>query len=423
MGYVEGVIPFDRKTLMNLPSTLPAASPDKKAEFLSLFNEALHNGTFIRLSLANYVGPDETLKNIIARKVVIKQEEKISLTFRHKTRDIVKNHPVNDGLEMIAAELGSNFRAATLFTTKFDVTLQNAGGKKPTMKRASASATEAADTSHDRPKTRLIETGGRSYLQALKITDGNGQVLKSAQDKFRQIDKFVEIIGGLVRPEGAIKPKRIIDMGAGKGYLTFALYDYLTRTLNIDVEMWGVELRPDMVALCNRIAGNENFTGLKFAEGAIRDTDCTGVDLLIALHACDTATDDALYQGIKNDVKIIVVAPCCHKQIRRELEKSGGSPDLNFMLKHGIFMERHAEMATDALRSLLLEMNGYSTKVFEFISDAHTPKNVMIVATKNKNVKTDKAARDYAKAKESLGISEHALEKLLNGAGFTEPAA
>ena len=402
---------------MNLPNPLP----DKKAEFLSFFHKALHSGTFIRLSLANHVGPDDTLKNIIARKVVIKQEEKIGLTFRHKTRDIVKNHPVNDGLEMIAAELGSNFMAATLFTTEFDLTLQNAGGKKQTMKKTVASSTEAAALTHDRTKPRLVETGGRGYLQALKITDGNGQVLKSAQDKFRQIDKFVEIIGGLIPAEGGVRLKRIIDMGSGKGYLTFALYDYLTRTLKLDIEMWGVELRPDMVSLCNRIAGNEQFTRLKFVEGAIRDTDCTGVDLLIALHACDTATDDALYQGIKNEANIIVVAPCCHKQIRREIEKSGGSPDLDFMLKHGIFVERHAEMATDALRSLLLEMNGYSTKVFEFISDAHTPKNVMIVATKNNHAKKDKAAREYAKAKESLGVSEHALEKLLNGAGFTAP--
>lgn len=396
--------------------------PDKKAEFLSAFNESLHNGSFVRLSLANYVGADVTLKSIIARKVVIKQAEKISLTFRHKTRDIVKNHALNDGIEMIAAELGSNFMAATLFTTGFDLTLQNAGGRKQTLKKTAATSTEAAPLTHDRAKSRLVETQGRAYLQALKITDGNGQVLKSAQDKFRQIDKFVEIIGGLIRPDDGVKPRRIIDMGSGKGYLTFALYDYLSRSLALDVEMTGVELRPDMVALCNRVAQNSDFNGLKFVEGAIRDTDCAGVDLLIALHACDTATDDALYQGIRNGAQLIVVAPCCHKQVRRELEKSGGSPDFGFMLKHGTFLERHAEMATDALRALLLEMNGYSTKVFEFISDAHTPKNVMIVATRNKGAtagKTDKAARDFAKAKESLGVGEHALEKLLNGTGFS----
>ncbi len=243
-------------------------------------------------------------------------------------------------------------------------------------------------------------------------------MLKSAQDKYRQIDKFVEIIGNLIRGQEKLASGRIIDMGAGKGYLTFALYDYLTQTLGMTPEVIGVELRPDMVALCNRIAQNEGFTGLKFIEGAIRDTDCSGVDLLIALHACDTATDDAIYQGIRNGAQAMIVAPCCHKQIRRELEKSGGAGEFAFMLRHGTFLERHSEMATDAMRALLLEMNGYSTKVFEFISDAHTPKNVMIVASKDGKAKPERAAREYAKAKETLGIGEHALEKLLGGAGF-----
>jgi SAM-dependent methyltransferase len=401
--------------------TDPAVAIDKKTQFLTAFTDALQAGDFVRLSLANYVGADETLRNIIARKVVIKQEEKISLTFRHKTRDIVKNHPVNDGVEMIAAELGSNFMAATLFTTGFDLTLQNAGGKKQTLKKSAATTTDAVAPTHDRQKTRLVETEGRAYLQALKITDGNGQVLKSAQDKYRQIDKFVEIIGTLIRTNESLSIKRIIDMGSGKGYLTFALYDYLTRTLGRQVEVTGVELRPDMVALCNRIAQNEKFTGLKFIEGAIRETDCSEVDLLIALHACDTATDDALYQGIRNNAQAIIVAPCCHKQVRRELEKSGGAPEIAFMLRHGTFLERHSEMATDALRALLLEKCGYSTKVFEFISDAHTPKNVMIVAVKDGKAKPEKAAREYAQAKETLGIGEHALEKLLAGAGFITP--
>ncbi len=153
---------------------LPAPTPDKKSEFLSAFGDALQTGNFVRLSLAHYVGADETLKSIVARKVVIKQEEKISLTFRYKTRDIVKNHAVNDGIEMIGAELGSNFMAATLFTTAFDLTLQNAGGKKQTLKKSAPTSTEAASLMHDRAKTRLVETAGRGYLRALKITDATG---------------------------------------------------------------------------------------------------------------------------------------------------------------------------------------------------------------------------------------------------------
>ncbi|HTM78026.1 MAG TPA: methyltransferase, partial [Devosia sp.] len=157
------------------------------------------------------------------------------------------------------------------------------------------------------------------------------------------------------------------------------------------------------------------FDGLRFEQGSIIDYDASGADAVIALHACDTATDDAIFKGIKSGASLITVAPCCHKQIRRQMEAKSPGDNLDFLLRHGIFMERQAEMVTDGLRALLLEQNGYKTKVFEFISDAHTPKNVLIVAEKQaKPADAQAIAAKIAATKAFFGIDYHHLERLLD---------
>ena len=154
---------------------------------------------------------------------------------------------------------------------------------------------------------------------------------------------------------------------------------------------------------------------MNFVEGSIKEYDSKNTNVLIALHACDTATDDAIYKGITANADLIVVAPCCHKQIRREIEKHKTKNELDFLLKHGIFLERQAEMLTDGLRSLILEYFGYTTKVFEFISDAHTPKNVMIVAEKKAKTEAQKEVilKKIKDSKTFFGIEFHQLEKLM----------
>jgi len=211
------------------------------------------------------------------------------------------------------------------------------------------------------------------------------------------------------------KVRNVVDMGSGKGYLTFALYDYLHNVLNQNVNMVGVEFREDMVQLCNSIAEKSNFNQLRFVEGTIDNYNTDSIDLLIALHACDTATDDAIYKGIKTNAELIVVAPCCHKQIRREMEKGKTKNDVSFLTKYGIFMERQAEMITDGIRALVLEYFGYKTKIFEFISDVHTPKNVLVVGIKGEIAKSRKTEilAQIQQTKSYFGIGYHHLERLL----------
>ncbi len=376
-------------------------------KFSSAIEGSLEEGSFVKLALGDYRGTENQLKNIHIRKIQIKREEKLSFTYHYKTRDIVKNHGLGEGVARVREALSSGFRVATLFTTAFDLVLEN-----QSLKKKEPSQTAPVSSGHDRDKRRLIGTENRAYLHALNITDDKGTVFKSAQDKYRQINKYVEILSGLVRGIAPDHLKKIVDMGSGKGYLTFALYDYLIG-IGLRPDVTGVEYRAELVTLCNKIAEDARFQSLHFAQGSIADYDCSGVNILIALHACDTATDDAIYKGIRAGAELIVVAPCCHKQIRREIEKSRSHNDLDFLMKHGIFVERQAEMVTDGLRALILEYFGYSTKVFEFISDAHTPKNILIVGSKRASSHDPAVLKQIKAAKAYFGIEAHHLETML----------
>lgn len=382
----------------------------KIQEFLQTLEKSLIDGRFAKLSLGHYGGAEEALQNIHIKKAFIKKEEKLSFTYRYKTKDIVKNYSFPEGIEKVRAFLKEEFFTATLFTTDFDLVYD---AKKSALHKNKASIREIPSLDHNRSKKRLIDAKEKPYLHALNITDAAGNVFPTAQDKYRQINRYVEILSTLIKNIPADRLKKVVDMGSGKGYLTFALYDYLHNVLKLQTQVTGVEYRADLVALCNRIAKESNFDSLYFEQGTIENFDSAGTNILIALHACDTATDDAICKGITAQADLIVVAPCCHKQIRREMEKHKSHNDLDFITKHGIFLERQAEMVTDGMRAMILEYFGYSTKVFEFISDAHTAKNVLIVGTRNGKT-GDKAA--LAKLKETkayFGIGYHYLEQVI----------
>ena len=226
--------------------------------------------------------------------------------------------------------------------------------------------------------------------------------------------KFVEVLASLV-DKSELKDRRelkIVDMGSGKGYLTFAAYDYFKNIRDVDVRVTGVDTKRELADLCNAIAKASQFDSLEFVVGSIADHDVGEVDILIALHACNTATDDAIYKGIAAKADLIVAAPCCHQEIRPQIVPPEMFRDI---LKHGVMLERVAETVTDGLRSLLLERSGYSTKLFEFVSIEHTPKNNMLVGTRLTDpVTPDVFDRQIAEIKSLYGIREHHLETLLH---------
>ncbi len=381
-------------------------------DFTNRLLDAVAAGTLVKLTLSTPTSAAGDLKSIDIRPIMVKRELKLSFTHHHRTNDVVKNHPPQEAVTLLVKHLEEYFRVAQLQTTRADFQLMH-GQAGYTMKQMPPSTTQAAELSHDRAKQRMIETKGKAYLHALGITDAKGEVYKNAQDKFRQIDKYIELLNVRLQelPLGML---RIVDMGAGKGYLTFALYDYVVNNLKREVEIIGVEYRADLVEKCNCIAQAAGFKGLRFVEGSIAEYDCCGANVVIALHACDTATDDAIAKAVKAGAALIVVAPCCHKQIRKSMGKMPHEHALAPMLQYGTYVERMAEMVTDALRAQLLELSGYKTNLFEFISDAHTPKNVMIVAVKTaKPANVNKLRAAIARIKAEFGIAQHYLESLL----------
>ena len=388
-------------------------SAERIEEFLSAVKSAFAGNTLIRLRLGGYHGAESDLKNVDVKKIAAKGSDKFSFTFHYKTRDIIKNFIQPEALGQLRNALRDDFRSAQLATTEFDLSFER-NGDKVRLKRSEAVGRAAPSTEHNRAKNRPLAETDKPYLQALGITGKDGQVRNDAQDKFRQINKMVEIFAPLIQAIKAEKP-RIVDMGAGKGYLDFALYDYLANVAHRPAEMIGVEMRDKLVADGNATAAASGFAGLSFVSGTILDYDASGSDAVIALHACDTATDDAIFKGISAGASLIAVAPCCHKQIRRQMEAGKPASELDVLLRHGIFLERQAEMVTDTLRALLLELSGYRTKVFEFVSDAHTPKNNLIVAEKDGRAGRDREAvlKQIAEVKAMFGVERHYLEGLL----------
>jgi len=383
---------------------------------LQSFFESLQKNTFVKAQLINKSDGLEMFKSIQIKLVEIKREKKVSFNYRFQRKDMIKNYSFDEAYEHIQRYINDlKVTSFKFFTLKVDVELR--ANKKREWKEYNTKPTFDAllPLSHDRKKNRKLENNKQTYLKELRILDKNGEVYKNAQDKFKQINHYIEVLSSMLKQLPPKEEIKVADMGSGKGYLTFALYDYLNNVLKKKSSVVGVEFRSDLVQLCNSIAQKSNFEHLKFVEGTIQNFEVDTLDVLVALHACDTATDDAIAKGIQKNATLIVVAPCCHKQVRREIEKAKPKNDLSCMIQYGTFLERQAEMLTDSIRALIMNYFGYTTKVLEFVSDSHTPKNVLVVGIKNKeNYSKEKVLEEIKKQKAFFGIKEHALEALLS---------
>jgi Methyltransferase domain len=353
-----------------------------KDKWLARLTDALADASFVKLTLSGPRGRDHSLQNVFVRPVTLREGPRLQFVYRHGTRDVAKNFEQEEALQLIDELVGGEFRYANLFTTVLTANLEFRDGRNSRFIEGKPAHTEPPATAHDQSKQRRIDPKG-AWLRGLSVTADGGKVAKGMEAKFRQIDKFVEVLASLMADAQLApsldKPGHVIDMGCGKGYLTFAAYDWLNRQAPGAVDVRGIEARPELVDLCNRIARESGFEKLRFEAGTIDSAKLERVDVLIALHACDTATDDAIAKGIAAGAKLIVVSPCCQKEVRPQLIPP---PVLADALRHGILLERHAEFVTDALRAALLEWAGYEAKVFEFISTEHTAKNLMIAAVK-----------------------------------------
>ncbi|MGI8848948.1 MAG: class I SAM-dependent methyltransferase [Pyrinomonadaceae bacterium] len=381
-------------------------------KFISEFAKSLSEKTFVKMTLGNYRGTEAHLQKLLIRLLETKKGTRLFVLYRQDMRDTAKNFDFTEGLKIIKELLGKDFFNGHLFTLRNDFQLDIGKKGKSRLNEGKPTFKSKPDSSHNREKQVLVNQNS-FYLKALGITTEAGEIRDKQQDKWRQINKFVEILGNLIdkSPLAGKQKLNIVDMGSGKGYLTFAAYDYFKNTRGMDIHLTGVDTREELVGLCNDIAGASEFENLKFARGLIDNYELTNVDVLVALHACNTATDDAIFKGIKAEADLIVVAPCCHQEIRPQMK----APEfLSGIFRHGVILEREAETLTDGLRALLLERSGYSTKIFEFISTEHTPKNNMIVGTRTgRKANFEKLDEQIRAIKEFYGIKEQRLENLL----------
>ncbi len=380
----------------------------KQAILIRKINEAVTEKTLLKITLGNKRDKTTDLKNVLIKPILIKDQPHLSFVYRHNTYDITKNFVPAQAATVIEELLQTSFFNGDVYTTSHTIYYSVIkDGKEKLVTKTNDLNKEAQSLSHDKQKNRIIQKEA-VYLNSLGITSAEGNVKKEMQYKYKQINRYVEIIEGILKDTVVEKDFSVVDMGSGKGYLTFALYDYLQHKYEA-VKVNGIEMREDLVIKCNNIAAQSKYNGLHFEKGSIHETPIAAVDMLIALHACDTATDDAIAKGIKANAKYIICAPCCHKQIRKQMAPTNA---LKLITKHGILLERQAEMVTDTIRALILEAHGYKTKVFDFIEEEDTPKNVLIVGTKN-NFSEDIFKENMDKVQElknMFGIKEHYLE-------------
>ena len=379
----------------------------KKAEFITEIKSSIKDNLFVKISLGNYQGENPRLKKVLIKMVSLKGVDHLQFTYRYKIKDQAKNYSIEEGFDLLNGFLNTEFKVATLFTVEHDLIFTNLFEKKITIKRGEASHTEKQGKSHDHIKKRAINPRSK-YLNLLGISSEEGKVYKSAQNKFKQINHFISLIEPRLKNLDKKGGLKIADVGCGKGYLSFALYDFLNHILSLNTSLMGVDVRDDLVSFCNQTAKECSYENLNFICSNIQDFEARNLDVLIALHACDTATDDAIFKGISSGAQLILTAPCCHRQIRQQIEKNKPTNDLNYLMKFGTFLERQAEMVTDGIRTLVLEYFGYKVKVLEFVSDEHTPKNVMIIAEKKSKINPDKLI-EIKKAMTFFNIDSHHL--------------
>jgi len=406
------------------------ASPELE-QFFSHIQDAFNTKSLQRLVLSKYQGTEADLERISIRPVHIKDELLLSFLYEYRTNHITKNLKLDDALGFLRTALGTDFKNAHLLSDQWEIQLsfskkgkvlinkhRNKNATQHNSAESNASQTAKEKTlihnslSHNKEKHRFVEQS-RPYLRELGITDANGQIIPAMSRKWKQINKFIEVLSGAIENTGLAQREKvhIADFGSGKAYLTFAVHDYLSSQLGVKTQVTGVELRQTLVDLCNQTANKLCLSGIQFEQGDVKHFAAQGINVMIALHACDTATDYAIHMGIRTDADIIMCSPCCHKQIRPQLK----SPALLApVLQHGIHLGQEAEMITDGLRALLLEAHGYDTQVFEFISLEHTSKNKMILAQKRKIPRDNTLVlQQIAAIKAFYGIGEHCLEQLL----------
>lgn len=379
-------------------------------EVEKLIDEVFTNDKLIYGVLSKVRKKDQdNYTKVTLKPILIKGEKVIQITYHYNNKVIHKNLSKEEAAVEGSTLLDTYFRQGVLYTKEADyqILISKKGKAKILKKKATRSE---VDLSHNRKKKYIIEEGEPcTFLNRLGVMNEKGKVYSKKYDKFKQINRFLEMVADVISKEDIKGTFNIVDFGCGKSYLTFALYYYLKETLDIDVNIVGLDLKKDVINFCNRVVGDLNYDKLKFIHGDIKQFEgMDRVNMVVTLHACNTATDDALAKAVKWDADIILSVPCCHHELLDKIHNNVMKP----MEKHGIIKERLSTLVTDSLRANVLEILGYSTQLLEFIDMEHTPKNILIRAVKTKN-ENKKAVEEYKAFKEFWNLNDLYIEKVM----------
>ena len=324
-----------------------------------------------------------------------------------------ENMTAEDALETLSGWILHDFRQAQIRMQDEMVTVLVSKKGKATVKSKKAACIETQNLEHNRKKQYIIEEGTAvPFMIDLGVMTESGKIIRTRYDKYRQINRFLEFIEDILPELPTDRTVHIIDFGCGKSYLTFAMYYYLKVLKHYDIRITGLDLKQKVIEDCQALADRYGYDGLQFLCGDIADYNSTDeVDMVVTLHACDTATDYALYKAVKWHASVILSVPCCQHELNRKMK----CETLSGAFQYGLIKERTAALMTDAMRGQLLEMKGYKTQLLEFIDMEHTPKNILIRGVKSRGL-LPKAARkqqmeNYQKCRDFFG-AELTLEKL-----------
>ena len=312
---------------------------------------------------------------------ILKKDTLLLQCEEHKNNQVFhNNYEVSQATDVIA-EYMQQFKQMQMETKQYRYTvLVSKKGKVTIQKKQQAGCVKQVDLSHNRSKLYILQEGTMvPFLQDLGVMTSEGKIVRTKFDKFRQINRFLEFIEDILPQLDKNREVTILDFGCGKSYLTFAMYYYLHEMKKIDVRIIGLDLKTDVIRHCNELSEKYGYEKLKFLEGNIADyTGVDEVDMVVTLHACDTATDFALDKAVGWNAKVILSVPCCQHELNGQMKNDILAP----ILKYGLIKERMAALITDAMRAEYLESMGYDAQILEFIDMEHTPKNILIRAVK-----------------------------------------
>lgn len=341
-------------------------------------------------------------RRVTLRPVSIRGEYMYQAEFHFEKKVTHRNIPYFEGVDFAEKLIAEDFKQINILTETEDIQILAAKPDKPRITRRPANRASAG-LDHNKQKNYIIPDGVPcSFLTELGVMTPEGKVRKQHYAKFRQINRFLEIADNCFEELPAEGTLRIIDFGCGKSYLTFALYHYLKLVRGRDVEIIGLDLKEDVIRFCSETARKLGYEHLRFLVGDIADYDSDGADMVVTLHACDTATDYALINAVRWGSRVILSVPCCQHELFSQIHEDINDP----MLKHGIIKDKFTELLTDALRGLKLETAGYNVNMIEFTSLEHTSKNIMIKAVFGASKQTrEKASEEYRRLRDFYNVN------------------